>query len=96
MQPLGESLHLILGDLDAEHRAEERQEVGAVVVTGRREHARERRVAEFFMSTSTWKKVVFGTQRMPFGISRQRRFGSPSQSGAWMMRPGPKRATPSL
>ena len=38
-EPLGESLHLFVGDLDVEHGAEERQEVGAVVVTGRREHA---------------------------------------------------------
>ena len=48
------------------------------------------------MSTSTWKNVVFVTQRMPFGISGQRLAGAPSHSGAWMSKPGPKRATPSL
>ncbi len=47
------------------------------------------------MSTSTWKNVVLGIQRIPLGTGAGRVSGGPSHSGAWIASSGPKRATPS-
>ncbi len=40
------------------------------------------------MSTSTWKKVVVGTQRIAFGTWGGRVSGAPSHSGAWIIELG--------